>query len=167
MIPLLRSISRRRAGSKAKLGSTVPSLTQPATLSSRSRWISRRSTSDSLESFRKSSAPPERSGITAIHRPAAGADSRGNLRVASAELSIKGLPSVVSDVNLDLQASSDEIRIAKATAKFAGGTLTLRGAAPIKQVLAGVVEAQISARGVHLAPAEGVSATVDADLTMA
>ncbi len=91
----------------------------------------------------------------------------GNIRVAGGELSIKGLPSIVSDLNVDLRAGADELRIAQATAKFAGGTIALHGAVPLKQLLAGGGETQLTARGIHLAPDDGVTATVDADLTLA
>jgi translocation and assembly module TamB len=91
----------------------------------------------------------------------------GELRVGGAELQIKGIPSAISDVNVVIQAHSDEVRIAQASAKFAGGTIRVAGAAPIKQLLDGVVEAQVTARSIHLAPADGVSATADADLTVA
>jgi translocation and assembly module TamB len=90
----------------------------------------------------------------------------GGVRVAGGELSIKGLPSVVSDLNVDLRAASDELRIAQATAKFAGGTIALHGAVPLKQLLSGGGEAQLTARGIHLAPDNGVTATVDADVTV-
>jgi len=91
----------------------------------------------------------------------------GDLHVAGGELSIHGLPSVISDVTIDVQANAEEVRIARAQAKFAGGTLSVSGVMPLKQLLAGTAEAQVTARGVHLSPADGVSATMDADLTLA
>jgi translocation and assembly module TamB len=90
----------------------------------------------------------------------------GDLRVTGGELSIKGLPSIVSDLNVDLRAGADELRIVQATAKFGGGTIAMHGGVPLKQILDGVGEAQLSARGIHLSPADGVTATVDADITL-
>jgi translocation and assembly module TamB len=90
----------------------------------------------------------------------------GDVRVAGGELQVKGLPSVVSELNVDLQASADELRIAQAQAKFAGGTVSMSGSMPLKQLLDGVGEAQLSARGIHLSPADGVTATADADVTI-
>jgi translocation and assembly module TamB len=90
----------------------------------------------------------------------------GDLHVAGGELSIHGLPSVVSDMNIDVQANAEEVRIARAQAKFAGGTVSMSGVMPVKQLLAGTAEAQVTARGVHLAPVDGVNATMDADLTI-
>jgi translocation and assembly module TamB len=90
----------------------------------------------------------------------------GGVKIAASEVQIKGFPSVLSDVNVDLRASAEELRIADARAKFAGGTLAMRGAAPLKKLFDGVGEAQISARGIHLAPADGVTATADADVTV-
>ncbi len=90
----------------------------------------------------------------------------GDVRVAGGELQVKGLPSVVSELNVDLRASAEELRIAKADAKFAGGTVSMRGAVPLKQLFDGVGDAQVSARGIHLTPADGVTATADADVTI-
>ncbi len=90
----------------------------------------------------------------------------GDLHVSGGEIAVKGLPSVVSELAIDLHADAAEVRIARAQAKFAGGTIEARGAAPIKQLLAGVMEGNVIARGVHLAPLDGVTATVDADLVV-
>jgi translocation and assembly module TamB len=91
----------------------------------------------------------------------------GDVHVAGGELSVKGLPSIVSDLNVDLRAGAEELRIVQATARFGGGTLMMRGGVPLKQLFEGVGEAQLSARGIHLSPADGVTATVDADVTLA
>jgi translocation and assembly module TamB len=91
----------------------------------------------------------------------------GDVHVAGGELAIKGAPSVVSDLNVDLRADASEIRVVRAQAKFAGGTVSMSGAVPIKQLLAGVAEVDLAARGVHLSPSDGVAATLDADLVLA
>jgi translocation and assembly module TamB len=91
----------------------------------------------------------------------------GDLRVAGGELSVKGLPGPVSELNVDVRASAAEVRIAHASAKFAGGTISMTGGTTLKQLLDGAGEAQISARSIHLAPAEGVTATLDADVIVA
>ena len=63
---------------------------------------------------------------------------------------------------------ADELRIARAQAKFAGGTVAMRGDVPLKRLLDGAGGGAASAaRGIHLAPADGVAATCDADLHVA
>jgi translocation and assembly module TamB len=91
----------------------------------------------------------------------------GDLHVSGGELAIHGLPSVVSDLTIDVQANAEEVRIARAQAKFAGGTVNVSGVMPLKKLLAGTAEAQVTARGVHLSPEDGINATMDADLMLA
>jgi translocation and assembly module TamB len=90
----------------------------------------------------------------------------GVMRVRGGELAIKGIPGVISDVQIDVRADQAEIQITRATARFGGGTLQATGTLPIRGFVFGQADAQVTARGIHLAPSEGVAATVDADLTI-
>jgi translocation and assembly module TamB len=90
----------------------------------------------------------------------------GDVHVAGAEIAVKGFPSPLSELNIDVQADAQEVKIARAQAKFAGGTVEVRGVAPFKQLLTGIGEVQVAARGIHLSPVDGVNATTDADLTV-
>jgi translocation and assembly module TamB len=91
----------------------------------------------------------------------------GNATVRASEIAVRGLTSPVTDVAIDLRADSSEVRVAKGTAKFAGGTLALGGRVPIRNLGLGNVELTLGARNVRLAPAGGISATLDADLALA
>jgi translocation and assembly module TamB len=94
-------------------------------------------------------------------------DVAGKLQVRGGEFAVHGWPSDVTEVNLDVLIDANEARIARGTAKFAGGTLNVTGSAPIKGSSLGTVNASIAAKSIHLAPAPGISATVNADLDIA
>ncbi len=70
----------------------------------------------------------------------------------------------VNDVEVDVHADASEVRITHGQAKFAGGTLALGGRVPIRNLGLGNVELTLGVRNVHFAPAEGISAGLDADL---
>ena len=91
----------------------------------------------------------------------------GTVTLHGGDFTVSGLPSAVSDVELEIKADNKAIAIDHASARFAGGQLTATGRLPIKGFVLGTGELHVNARGVHLAPAEGVSATLDADLTVA
>jgi translocation and assembly module TamB len=91
----------------------------------------------------------------------------GDAKVRASELLVRGLPSPVNDVEIDLRADASEIRVARGAAKFAGGTLSLGGRVPIRNLGLGNVELTLGARNVRFAPADGISAGVDADLGLA
>ena len=91
----------------------------------------------------------------------------GELHVHGGELAVKGLPSVISEVEIDVKADTTEVRLTRATAKFAGGTVSASGIMPVRGLTFGVAEGQVTARAIHLAPVDGVNATIDADLAVA
>jgi translocation and assembly module TamB len=91
----------------------------------------------------------------------------GELHIKGGELGVHGWPSDVSDVNVDAVADSQELRITHGSAKFAGGTISVSGSMPLKRLSFDKVDATISARDVHIVPSAGVSATLDADLSLA
>jgi translocation and assembly module TamB len=84
--------------------------------------------------------------------------------VRGGELAVKGLPSVISEVEIDVKADTTQIKLTRGTAKFAGGSVSVTGMVPIRGFGLGTAEAAVTARGLHLAPVDGVNATVDADL---
>jgi translocation and assembly module TamB len=87
----------------------------------------------------------------------------GDLHVKGDEIVVHGLPSALSDVAVDLQATTSELS-ASGKAKFAGGTLALTGSMPLKGFEMNPMEARVTAHDVRIAPADGIAATVDADL---
>lgn len=90
----------------------------------------------------------------------------GGLRVRDGELSIKDVPGTITGLDADVVADTSELRVSRATAKFSGGTVSITGHAPLKGLSFNGAEADISARGIHLAPQDGVSVGVDADLAL-
>lgn len=88
----------------------------------------------------------------------------GRLAVRGGEFAVHGWPSDLSDVNVDVLIDGSEARIARGTARFAGGTLNVTGSAPIKGSSLGTAQAAVAAREVHLSPEAGISATLNADL---
>jgi translocation and assembly module TamB len=88
----------------------------------------------------------------------------GALHLKGGELSVRGLPSAISDLDVDVTADASEIRIAHGSARFAGGAVRASGSVPITKEGLGRARVNLGATDVHLAPAEGVSATFDADL---
>ena len=91
----------------------------------------------------------------------------GDVHVRDGEFVVTGLPSPITEVNVDVSADKSELRVTRGTAHFAGGTLTLDGRAPIRNLALGGLEGHLSARGIHMAPSEGINVGLDADLTIA
>jgi translocation and assembly module TamB len=107
------------------------------------------------------------SGFIAAKGRLASLDVDGKLQVRGAELAVHGWPSDLTEVNVDVVVDSNEARIADGTAKFAGGTVHLKGSAPIKGSSLGAASASVAARGIHLSPVPGITATLDANLDVA
>src|SRR5262249_14735764 len=82
------------------------------------------------------------------------------------EFVIHDVPSAITSVEVDVQADSAEVRIARASAKFAGGTVTASGRVPLRGLAVGAGEVNVAARGVHLTPTDGITTTLDADLAV-
>lgn len=91
----------------------------------------------------------------------------GALYVRGGEFVVTGLPSPISGVEIDLHANSSEAQITRAVGRFAGGDLALTGHTSLRGANFGVTDGNVTARNLHFAPSEGVSATVDADLRVA
>jgi len=98
-----------------------------------------------------------------ITGPAAAPAITGELHARGEQIEVHGLPSSISDVRIDVRASPSELS-ASGQGKFAGGTVSFDGSVPVRGLELGPLESRVTARGVRLTPAEGVSATVDADL---
>jgi translocation and assembly module TamB len=90
----------------------------------------------------------------------------GTVIVRDGEFIVAGLPSPISDVNIDLSADTSELRITRGSARFASGTLELSGRAPLHNLSLGALHAGLVARGLRMSPAEGISAGIDADLAI-
>ncbi len=82
---------------------------------------------------------------------------------ATGDVEARGLPGAVTDIRIDARSSATQLT-ASGTGKFAGGAISFEGSAPIHGLELGTLESRVKARGVHLVPTDGVSATFDADL---
>jgi translocation and assembly module TamB len=91
-------------------------------------------------------------------------DLDGKLHIRGGEFGIKGLPSGITDVEVDFEADENEARITRATGHFLGGDVAMSGRIPIKGGQLGIARATLTGRQLYLAPVEGVRAAVDADL---
>ncbi len=87
----------------------------------------------------------------------------GELRATGNDIQVHGLPGSINDVRVDVTAKGNEI-VASGLGKFAGGTVAFEGSVPVQGLEVGSLDSRVAVRGVRLAPADGVTATVDADL---
>jgi translocation and assembly module TamB len=106
------------------------------------------------------------SGSVAVKGRLAQPQIAGEVHVKGGDFGVHGLPGDISEVELDAVANAAELKIAHGTAKFAGGTLAVQGSMPLKSFAFDQGEATIAARDIHIAPAEGISTTFDADLVL-
>ncbi|MEO8875896.1 MAG: hypothetical protein ABI461_09935, partial [Polyangiaceae bacterium] len=93
-------------------------------------------------------------------------DVDGKVHVRGGDFSIHGVPSAIQNVEIDVAADASEIRIARGTAKFAGGTLTLAGRVPLKGFSVGAGDLAVAARNIRMTPEDGANVTADADLRL-
>ena len=91
-------------------------------------------------------------------------DLDGQLKVRGGDFAFKGLPSGITDVEIDVVADENEARITRATGHFLGGDVGLTAHLPLKGGQLGVARAQFTGRQLYFSPLEGVKGTLDADL---
>lgn len=106
------------------------------------------------------------SGSVRLAGKASSPEFDGELKVRGGEFGIKGLPSGITDVNVDVLVDENEARVTRGTGKFLGGDVALAARVPIKGGQLGVAEATLTGRQLYLSPIEGVKATIDADLAI-
>jgi translocation and assembly module TamB len=87
----------------------------------------------------------------------------GELHATGAALEVHGLPNAITEVRVDVRATSTDLSVL-GSGKFAGGTVTFDGSMPIRGLELGTLHSRVIARGVRLAPADGIVATCDGDL---
>jgi len=103
-------------------------------------------------------------GAVAVRGRASAPEVAGSLHVKGGELAVRGLPSAITEIDLDVTASANEIRIAKGEARFAGGKVHATGSVPITKDGFGRARVELSGTDIHVAPMDGVNASFDADL---
>ncbi|MEI9941552.1 MAG: translocation/assembly module TamB domain-containing protein [Pseudomonadota bacterium] len=91
----------------------------------------------------------------------------GGFDLERGELSIRGLPLPVSDIEVALRIAGNELRIEKASAKVGSGTLQVSGSAPLQGLNLGAARFAITARELALPMNDGIRAVADADLNLA
>ena len=90
----------------------------------------------------------------------------GHLAVRDGSASISGVPGVVTDITMDLDATESEVSIRSARAKFAGGTLAVAARMPVRGSGAGTLESSVVGRDLHYDPVAGVRSVFDCDLSI-
>lgn len=105
-------------------------------------------------------------GVVRVKGRAVSPDVQGRVAITNGDFVVQGLPSAITAVNVEVEADSNEIRIARGNARFAGGTLGLTGRLPLRGMGFGAGEVGVAARGVRFAPDDGIKLTADADLVL-
>ncbi len=90
----------------------------------------------------------------------------GELHATGDAIDVHGLPGAITDLHLDAQTTPTQLSFA-GSGKFAGGTVVVHGATPLRGLILGTLESHVVARDIRLAPADGIAATVNADLDVA
>jgi translocation and assembly module TamB len=91
---------------------------------------------------------------------------RGKFTLSGGALAIRGAPVNLTNVNVAVGIEPDEIKILEAKASVGGGTIEMRGGAPLKGFDPGAARVVITARGVNVPLMDGVRAAGDADLEL-
>ncbi|HEX7452251.1 MAG TPA: translocation/assembly module TamB domain-containing protein, partial [Polyangiaceae bacterium] len=106
------------------------------------------------------------SGQLAVVGPLLAPRFAGGFDLEHGELSIRGLPLPVSDIDVALRIDGNELRIEKATAKVGSGSLQMTGGAPLLGLNLGAARFAITARELALPMNDGIRAVADADLNV-
>jgi translocation and assembly module TamB len=106
------------------------------------------------------------SGQLAVVGPLFAPRFAGGFDLEHGELSIRGLPLPVSDIDVALRIDGNELKIEKATAKVGSGSLQMTGGAPLSGLTLGAARFAITARELALPINDGIRAVADADLNV-
>jgi translocation and assembly module TamB len=88
----------------------------------------------------------------------------GEVHLRDGELSFRGFPMPLSQINVDLAIGDGEVRVLQGAANVGGGAVTIGGHAPIRGFKMGEVSGFVTAKGVSVPIQDGISMTCDADL---
>ncbi|HEY3665318.1 MAG TPA: hypothetical protein VGL19_04935, partial [Polyangiaceae bacterium] len=106
------------------------------------------------------------SGQLAVVGPLFAPRFAGGFDLEHGELSIRGLPLPVSDIDVAVRIDGNELRIEKASAKLGSGTLQVAGGAPLIGLGLGAARFAVTARELALPINDGIRAVADADLNV-
>jgi translocation and assembly module TamB len=88
----------------------------------------------------------------------------GGFELQNGALELRGSPLGMTNVQLKVGLSTGQLRLERATMNVGGGSVALRGSAPLRGLELGDATGVVTVRNVGLAPIDGVRASVDADL---
>ena len=91
----------------------------------------------------------------------------GGAHLHKGDIILKGVPLAIQDIEIDLDIAGGDAQLKRASARLGGGTLDVAGHMPLRGPDAGSVSATITARGVKVPAADGVTLTANADLEAA
>jgi translocation and assembly module TamB len=101
-----------------------------------------------------------------LQGPLAAPHTSGRIDVDNGELSLRGAPFPLSDIDVKVAIEGGELRVSHGTARFGSGTLTLSGGAPLRGFDFGEARLRIAAHDLSLPLKEGIRASADADLLL-
>ena len=107
------------------------------------------------------------SGELSVKGPLFAPRFAGGFDLERGELSIRGLPLPVSELEVAVRIAGNELKIEKASAKVGSGTLQVSGGAPLLGMNLGPARFAITARALSLPMNDGIRAVADADLNLA
>lgn len=104
------------------------------------------------------------SGHFRLQGPLSAPHTKGGLDIDHGELSLRGLPTALSDIQLGVAIEEGELKITRGTARIGGGSLALSGGAPLSGFELGEVRVRTVLHDVALPLKDGIRASADADL---
>jgi translocation and assembly module TamB len=104
------------------------------------------------------------SGRMAVSGPLRAPSYTGGLELTGGEVTFRGLPSPVSELDLAVKLDAGELTVTRGSARFGNGRLGVTGGAPLHGFDLGTLRLGITARDLALPIGEGVRASADADL---
>ncbi|HTM46202.1 MAG TPA: translocation/assembly module TamB domain-containing protein [Polyangiaceae bacterium] len=88
----------------------------------------------------------------------------GQVELKNGSLELRGSPLSINDVQVQLALTTGQLRVDRASMSVGGGTVALRGSAPLRGTELGDAAGSLTIRNVTFAPIDGVSLNLDADL---
>ena len=107
------------------------------------------------------------SGQLHLLGPLAAPRTSGNLELAHGELSVRGVPNSLSDIQIALSFDGNELNITKGSARFGSGDLSFSGGAPLNGFALGEARIHVTGQDLSLPLKDGIQGTADADLWVA
>src|SRR6185312_12634511 len=107
------------------------------------------------------------SGALAVSGPVGQLRYSGSAELQKGELSLKGVPVSLSDIDVQADITGSDVQLKRAFAHVGGGTVEATGRLPLRGPEAGSFTSTITARGVKVPVADGINLTADASLEAA